>query len=311
MKRLLIFLVLLPLVCTSCAYDTARDNQKPNIVCTVFPQYDFAREICGNKVNLSMLLPPGGEAHSYEPAPKDILLLKDADLFITIGGESEHWALTLSQDTNTLKLLDSVKRYEEEHTEGMETVKHEHSEDCSHEEHSYDEHIWTSLKNAVLMCESICKAITELDPENKDYYEENTAAYTAELSKLDKKFAALRSNAERDTLLFGDRFPMRYLAEDLSLKYYAAFPGCSSKSEPSAKTVAFLADTAKAENIPVILYMDYSDGRVAKAIANECGAKVRRLYSCHNLSKEDFEEGQTYLSLMTKNLSVLKEALAK
>ena len=309
MKRLIILLFVFFALLTSCTQDTIENNGKPNIVCTVFPQYDFAKEICGDKVNLNMLLPPGAEAHSYEPSPKDILLLKDADLFIAIGGESEHWALSLAEDVNTLSLINYVEGYEEEHTEGMEEVKHEHNEECNHEEHSYDEHIWTSPRNAVLMCESICNAVIKIDPANKEYYRKNTNMYISELQKLGENFDNVRKNAKRNILIFGDRFPMRYLIEELSLKYYAAFPGCSSKSEPSAKTVAFLADTATQENIPVIFYMDYADGRVAKAIANESGAKVRRLYSCHNLSKEDFANGETYIGLMTKNLDALKEAL--
>ncbi len=309
MKKLLLLLLLFSCILTSCAKDTTKNDTKPNIVCTVFPQYDFARQICGDKANISMLLPPGAEAHSYEPSPKDILLLKEADLFITIGGESEHWALSLSEDVNTLRLIDSVVGYEEEHTEGMEEIRHTHSEECNHEEHSYDEHIWTSPQNAISMCKSICDEVTKMDPDNKEYYTKNTDMYITKLQKLSNDFILARKNAKRDILIFGDRFPMRYLIEELSLKYYAAFPGCSSKSEPSAKTVAFLSDTATEENIPVIFYMDYSDGRVANAIANESGAKALRLYSCHNLSKEDFANGETYIGLMTKNLDALKEAL--
>lgn len=318
MKKIFILLLTLTLLLCSCTDSKLSKDDKLNIVCTVFPQYDFVRQIAGDTVNLSMLLPPGSEAHSYEPSPKDILTLKNADLCIMIGGESEHWALHLIEGEElkhvpTLALIDNAVIYEEEHIEGMETGghTHKHDEDCDHsgKEKEYDEHIWTSPQNAIRMCQSICASLTELYPENADYYNTNCNSYIQKLSDLSNEFEKAVSQGVRSTLIFGDRFPLRYLTEELSLDYYAAFPGCSSKTEPSAKTVAFLADKVKTDSIPIVFYMDYSDGRIAKTIAKEANAKTARLYSCHNLSPEDLENGETYISLMKKNLNLIKEAL--
>lgn len=313
MKKILTIVCALILILTSsCTHSQKTNNDKLNIVCSVFPQYDFTRNIAGEKANISLLVPPGAEAHSYEPSPKDILKLREADIFIMIGGESEHWAehLLPNADKEKIKcihLIDSVTAHMEEHTEGMEEVSHTHVHDNEHKE--YDEHIWTSPKNAIKMCHAIFDALCHADAENKDFYKENLSKYEKELINLSRKFESVSKNPRRKTLVFGDRFPMRYLIEDMGIEYFAAFPGCSSKTEPSARTVAFLSDKVKEEKIPVVFYMDYSDGRTARVIANEAGAKESRLYSCHNLSKKDFEKGETYMSLMTKNLKEIKEAL--
>lgn len=320
MKRVFTLIFIVILLCTGCTTKPEDDKSKPNIVCTVFPQYDFVREIAQGRADVYMLLPPGGEAHSYEPSPEDILLLDDADLFIMIGGESEHWAMHLIEgeelkDTPTLKLYEYVNTYREEVTEGMETSghdhKHEHTDSCNHgeEKSEFDEHIWTSPQNAIVMCNVICDKLCAIDPDNESFYRKNAAEYCKKLAKLDNDLKDVVANSESDTIIFGDRFPMRYLVEDLKLTYYAAFPGCSSKTEPSAKTIAFLSDKVKEKSLPAVLYMDYSDGRIADTIARESNAKSLRLYSCHNLSREDFEEGKTYIELMYNNLSVLKEAL--
>jgi len=322
MRKLLIFLLILTILCsTSCSRDIVSDDNKLNIVCTVFPQYDFVREIAGSKVNVSMLIPPGSEAHSYEPSPKDIISLKNADLFIMIGGESEHWATHLLEGDElncvpTLKLIDYVIKHEEEHTEGMETSghNHKHTSDCdkSHKEtvHQYDEHIWTSPKNAALMCKAISSYLEDIDRDNATYYRNNCSSYIKKLDDLALEYKNAVQNGKRNTLIFGDRFPLRYLTEEISLDYYAAFPGCSSRTEPSAKTVAFLSDKLKEDDIPIVFYMDYSDGRIAKTIAKDTNAKAARLYSCHNLSQKDLSNGETYLSLMKKNLIKIKEALS-
>ncbi len=315
MKKLLaIVCVLLLTLVTSCMHSRTKNNDKLNIVCTVFPQYDFARNIAKDRVSLSLLLPPGAEAHSYEPSPKDILTLKEADIFIMTGGESEHWAEHLlskkdKEKITVIRLMESVTAHEEEHTEGMEESGHIHIHETENEHKEYDEHIWTSPKNAIKMCHAIYEVLCLADEENKEFYKENLLKYKKELAGLAEEFESISKNAKRKTLVFGDRFPMRYLTEDMGIDYFAAFPGCSSKTEPSAKTVAFLSDKVMSEKIPVVFYMDYSDGRIARVIANEAGAKERRLYSCHNLSKKDLENGENYISLMTKNLKEIKEAL--
>ena len=317
MKKLLVMLVALCVLFSSCTYSRKDENNKINVICTAFPQYDFVREIAGDNVNLKLLLPPGAEAHSYDPTPRDIIALSDSDIFIMIGGESEHWAMHLlkGQKSNSrivVNLFEHVTKYAEENIEGMETDGHTHNHENSQthdEEHTYDEHIWTSPHNAASMCSAITDALCKADSKNADIYIKNLDIYTQKLKELEKSFLELRKNSKRKLLVFGDRFPMRYLIEFMDLKYYAAFPGCSSKTEPSAKTIAFLSDKVKESDIPVVLYMDYSDGRIAKTIAMESDAKAKRLYSCHNLSEQDINNGESYISLMTENLNVLKEAL--
>jgi len=317
-KILLAFLMLVLVSGCSCKNSSPEDNNKINVVCTVFPQYDFVREIAKDKVNLTMLLPPGTEAHSYEPSPGDIIALKEADLFIAIGGESEHWALHLLEseelkNTNTLLLLNAVNTLNEEHKVGMDDVNHGHSHvhdtNCNHHDEEYDEHIWTSPENAIIMCNKICDALIKADRKNASFYLDNLNTYIKKLKKLNAEFTSLAKKAKRNTIVVGDRFPLRYLTEEISLDYYAAFPGCSSKSEPSVNTVIYLCNKAKEEKIPVIFSVDYSDGRIAKTIAEANNAKCMRLYSCHNLSKDQFKNGETYISLMKKNHSALKEAL--
>ena len=320
MKRFFVLILALALVlCQGCSPQSEEQKNRINVVCTVFPQYDFVKNIGKDKVNVTLLLPPGSEAHSYEPSPKDIITLSDADLFVAIGGESEHWALHLMEsedlkDIPTLKLMDKTVKYTTEQKEGMEEAHdhkhgHIHDENCEHHEEEYDEHIWTSPQNAIVMVEEICQSLCAIDSKNQDFYKANAKAYIAKLTKLKKDFEAVRSNAKRDTLVFGDRFPLRYLTEEFDLNYYAAFPGCSSKTEPSVDTIVFLTEKIKEENIPVIFYMDYSDGRIARAIADECEIKAAKLYSCHNLSKNDFKSDKSYVSLMYENLSAIEEAI--
>ncbi len=320
MKRFFILILAFALVlCQGCAPQSTEQNNRINVVCTVFPQYDFVKNIGKDKVNVTLLLPPGSEAHSYEPSPKDIITLSDADIFIAIGGESEHWAMHLMEsddlkDIPTLNLMDKTVKYTTEQKEGMEEAHdhnhgHIHDENCKHHVEEYDEHIWTSPQNAIVMVEEICKSLCSIDSKNQDFYKANAKAYIAKLTKLKKDFEAVRSLAKRDTLVFGDRFPLRYLTEEFDLNYYAAFPGCSSKTEPSVDTIVFLTEKIKEENIPVIFYMDYSDGRIARAIADECEIKAARLYSCHNLSKDDFKSDKSYVSLMYENLSAIEEAI--
>lgn len=305
-KTLAIFLLIFFCIgLSSCNSKELSDNGKPNVVCTVFPQYDFVREIAGEHVNLSMLLKPGSEAHSFEPAPKDILSIQNSDLFIMIGGESEQWAEKIikssKNDTKVLRLIEKVNTLEEEITDGMESDEIHHGEQ--------DEHIWTSPENAIVMANEICDALCSIDTENKDIYIENLKSYIKELSDLNSEFLKTVENGNRNTVVFADRFPFRYLTDSIKLKYFAAFPGCSSKTEPSAATVAFLIDKVKKEKIPAVFCVDYNEGKIAKSIESETGAKVLRMYSCHIISKSEFENGETYISLMKKNISALKEAL--
>ncbi len=290
--------------------DTAAP-QRLTIVTTIFPQYDFARQIAGEYADIAMLLPPGSESHSYEPTPQDILKIQNCDIFIYIGGESDAWVEQVleSMDTSSMQvltLMDCADLVEEEIVEGMQADKEKQSGD---EEAEYDEHIWTSPQNAVRMAEKIALAMIAADPANKDAYRANADAYIAALKELDQSFQQIANSAARKTLVFGDRFPFRYFADAYALTYYAAFPGCSTQAEPSAATVAFLIDKVKAEGIPVVFHIEFSNEKMADTIAEATGAKKLLLHSCHNVTKAEFASGVTYLALMRQNAENLKEAL--
>lgn len=324
------------------------NNQKVSVVTTIFPPYDFARQIAGDNADITMLLPPGGESHSFEPTPQDMIKIQNCDLFLYIGGENDQWVKKIldSVDTsnmNVIALMDTVSVVEEEIKEGMEDDEgHDHDGDSTHdedndhahdgdsaqeqdrepagaedsgtkeketEEPEYDEHVWTSPRNAIQITKGIMEGLCEVDPDNADEYRANAAAYMDQLNKLDGTFKALVDSAVRKTIVFGDRFPFRYFADEYGLDYWAAFPGCSTETEPSAATVAFLTDKVKEEKIPVIFKIELSNGNIARSISEATGAKVLTLHSCHNLTKSDFENGETYLSLMEKNVDALKEAL--
>lgn len=295
-------------------------EQTLSVVTTIFPQYDFVRQIAGDKVDLKMLLKPGEESHSYEPTPQDIIAIQNCDIFIYVGGENDAWVediLESMPDTGmrTLRLVDCVETVEEEHVEGMEEQPgHSHEEEEEeHEEihsvHEVDEHVWTSPENASLIVEQIAALLAESDPENGSAYEENAAQYQKELESLDQEFRDIVDHAQRKLLIFGDRFPFRYFADAYGLEYYAAFPGCASDTEPSAATMAFLIKKTEEENVPAVLKMELSNDNIASAVAEAAGTDVKVFYSCHNLSAEQFEAGETYLSMMEKNAQTLKEVL--
>ena len=301
------------------------ENEKISVVATIFPQYDFVRQIAGENVELKMLLKPGEETHSYEPTPQDIIAIQNSDLFIYVGGENDAWVEDILESMpdngrKTLKLVDCVDTVEEEHVEGMKEERgHEHDEDdAEHEEHGQeethsvheiDEHVWTSPLNAVKIVEQIKEELCEIDSENAPDYEENAEAYVAQLKELDQEFQDVVDHSKRKLMIFGDRFPFRYFAEAYGLDYYAAFSGCASDTEPSAATMAFLINKVQDENIKTVLKMELSNENIAKAIAEATNADVKEFYSCHNLTAEQFADGETYLSLMEKNVETLREVL--
>lgn len=290
------------------------------VVTTIFPPYDFVREIAGDRVQLKMLLKPGEESHSYEPTPQDIIAVQNCDLFIYTGGENDVWVEDIlssmpDEDRLTLRLTDCVETLEEEHVEGMkEEPGHTHYEEEDTEEthsvHEIDEHVWTSPVNASLIADEIRKLLDQADPVNQEFYDENTEQYQEKLSQLDSAFRDVVDHAQSRTLIFGDRFPFRYFADEYGLNYYAAFPGCAGDTEPSAATMAFLIDKVRELQVPAVLKMELSNANIAEAIAETTGTEVKVFYSCHNLSAEDFENGESYLSMMYKNVETLKEVLA-
>ncbi|MBQ1413470.1 MAG: zinc ABC transporter substrate-binding protein [Clostridia bacterium] len=321
---LLLCAALLSGLCQGCApVDSDMDDGKISIVATAFPQYDFARRIAGDRANITLLLKPGMEAHSYEPSPKDIIRISHCDLFLNVGGESETWLESVldtvpNPHRRTVAALDCVDPLEEETMEGMQSHEHhhhhdgdeeEHHEDEEEEEEEYDEHVWTSPMNAVKIVNAISEALCEIDPENAPYYRENTDAYVEELLALDEAFREVVSDSQRNVLIFGDRFPLLYFVREYGLTYYAAFPGCAAETEPSAATVAFLIDTVRREKVPVIFYIELSNHKVADAIAECTGVRTALFHTCHNISYDDFASGKTYLSLMQANVEALREAL--
>lgn len=290
-------------------------KEKTTIVTTTFAPYDFARNIAGDKAEAVMLLSPGEESHTYEPTPKDIMKIKECDVFVYGGGESEKWVdsilESLDSDIKTVKMMDVVELYEEKLSEGMEEDEahgHSHSE---HDEHTeeYDEHVWTSPLNAIEITKAISSAVIEADSENKDYYWDNTEKYINSLKKLDADFIGALADCERDYIVIGDRFPLRYLTERYGIDYYAAFPGCSAQVEANPVTIAFLNEKVKDENIPVVFKVDLSSGNVAYSVSDATGARVETLYSCHVISADDYNNGESYISLMQKNIEALKTAL--
>ena len=305
---------------------SGRSDGKISIVATIFPQYDFARRIAGDRADIKMLLRPGMEAHSYEPSPKDIIGISKCDLFLNVGGESESWLETVLESADNphmriVSAIDCVEPIEEETAEGMQSREHHHGhehEEEAHEAHhhddgdeeeEYDEHVWTSPMNAIAIVNEINRALCELDPDNADFYCDNTNQFVAELTALDNAFREVVADAKRRIFLFGDRFPLLYFVREYGLDYYAAFPGCAAETEPSAATVAFLINTVKRERIPVVFYIELSNHKVADAIAEATGTRTAQFNTCHNISARDFEAGESYLSLMEKNVAILREAL--
>jgi zinc transport system substrate-binding protein len=318
MKRIiaLVLAVLLIFTMAACGKkDTpnAEVSDKISVIATIFAPYDFVREIVGDKADVAMLLPPAAESHSFEPTPQDIIAIQNCDVFIYVGGESDEWVNEVleSMDTSKMKivtLMDCVEVVEEEIVEGMEDEEEAEGE-TGEEEPEYDEHVWTSPRNAKLIVGKLSAAFEEIDTANANTYKQNTTAYLAKLDELDAKFQAVVASAVRKTIVFGDRFPFRYFADAYGLDYFAAFPGCSTETEPSAATVAFLIDKVNDEKIPVVFHIELSNEKMANTIAEATGAKVLMLHAVHNVSKADFEKGESYLSLMTANVETLKEAL--
>ncbi len=298
-------------------------SDKLQIVTTLFPQYDFARVIGGDKVDVTLLLPAGMESHSYEPTPADIIKINKADLFIYTGESMEQWAHSIIQsvDSNEVYVLDVSKNVpllapnstvednhdheDENHAHDAEVeVGHDHSEGDGHN-HTYDPHIWASPKNAMIMVNNILEALCEVDSENADYYKDNANAYLAELEELDHELEDVVTNAKRDTIYHGGRFAMQYLTNQYGIHYVSA----PFEAEPSAALVAQMIKEIKEQNIPVIYYEELVDPKISQMISDETGAKMLLLHSCHNVSKEDFNNGVTYLSLMKQNVENLKVGL--
>lgn len=293
-----------------------KEKNKIKIVTTIYPEYDWLKNIIKgeeDRFDISILMSSGVDLHNFQPTAKDILDIWTADLFVYVGGESDDWAESAIRQApnvnlktiNLMALLkDKVKI--EESKEGMEEEEHHE------EEIEYDEHVWLSLKNAMLVCSALENEIEELDKENEVVYKENLANYLSELTKLDAEYREIVSNAKRKVLLFGDRFPFRYMVEDYGIDYYAAFKGCSAETEASFKTIKFLSDKLSEEDIPYVVKIEKSDEKIARAIienSSKKDASIETMYSVQAVDKKDIENGETYLSYMKKNAEVLKKVL--
>ncbi|HAP79630.1 MAG TPA: zinc ABC transporter substrate-binding protein [Ruminococcus sp.] len=298
-------------------YIKNNDNDELSIVTTCFPPYDFARAVKGNTDNITMLISAGAEAHSYEPTPLDILKIQQCDVFIYIGGEGEVWAdeILNSMDTSgkyILKLSDYAELLEEADIEGANSA-HEHHNHSEHEEEhddcDFDEHIWTSPENAISMTEAVCNTLSDADSEKADLYRKNTEEYTDKLRKLDSDFRDMISGAKSNLIVVGDRFPFRYLADEYNLRYYSAFSGCSSETEPGVYTMAFLINKVLENKVKNIFCLEFSTRKVAEKLSDATGAEILTLHSCSNVSRDDFRNNVTYIDLMYQNLNTLKEAL--
>ncbi len=293
----------------------SEDDSRLKIVTTIFPYYDFVRQIAGDKAEIVLAVPAGMDTHSFEPTAADMINFGRADLIIYNGGEMEGWVNEVieaasNDDIIAEEMMNYVDTVVEEIVEGMEPDKHEHSEEEDiHEEEEYDEHIWTSPKNAIRLVKKIVEIISDADSENAEFYKENGNKYIEKLARIDKSFMDIVKSSNRRYIIFGDRFPLRYFVEEYGLTYSAAFAGCSADTEPSADTIAYLIDSAKKEEVPVILKIELTSPRVADIIAEETDAEVMTFYTCHNVTREQFNNGITYYDLMRENVEVLKEAL--
>ena len=306
-------------------------GRKLKVAATLFPYYDFVRQVAGDQVELSLVIPAGMDSHSFEPTPRDIRTMQEADVIIANGGAMEHWVDQVvdsfdREDQTVVIMMDHVDAVEEEIVEGMEHSDEGHGhvhvhedgeedghleEDESQYEIEFDEHIWTSPVNAMRMVDVIAETLTERDPDHGAMYQAGAAAYLEELERLDKEFREVRDSAVHDMIVMGDKFPLRYFADTYGLRYRAAFSGCSSDTEPSARTIAYLIDKVKEEGLPVIYYLELSSHRVAEIIGEETGAVPLLFHSCHNVTRRQFEEGVTYLELMEQNVKNLREGLCK
>lgn len=327
-----VLLLLFALGMTGCSVKGGTGKLK--IVCTIFPQYDWVREVLGDKVNdveLTLIMDNGADLHNYQPTTEDIITISSCDLFIYVGGESDGWVKdvlkeAINKDMKVISLLDTVSDNvkTEEIVEGMEQEDahdHDHDHDYDHDEghneeggieSGYDEHVWLSVNNAKRIVERIAKELIALDADDRMVYEENAQVYLTKLESLHEKYKNMTENAARDTLLFADRFPFRYLVEDYNLNYYAAFSGCSAETEASFETIAFLSDKMDALKLPVIFVLENASDKLAKSIienSNNKQVEIAVLNSIQSVTKKDIQNGFSYIGAMEDNLLILQNAL--
>lgn len=347
-KKILCFVIALTLCLslTACggSNKTEKKQYKLKVMTTLFPYYDFARAVIGDidDIDLQLLVSPGQDDHSFEPTPKDVVAINQADLFIYNGGSIENWVDTVIQSLDNkkqqqMRMMDAIGQERllgEEEEEGVFAVSdhdHDHEDSHSHtkdetdehsqagntseqEEHSHadeelDEHIWTSPANAEILVDSICQKLSQMMPEHKVQFRKNADNYIKQIKQLDTKFKNITSKATHKEVIFADKFPIKYFAKEYGLKYYAAFAGCSGDTEPSAKTVAFLIDKVKKNDVKGIFYLELSSTAMADTICQDTGTVAYQFNSCHNITNGQFKAGVTYVQLMKENAKILEKAL--
>ncbi len=295
---------------------------------TLFPYYDFARQIGGDVIDLELIVPAGMDSHSFEPTPADMRKFEEADVVILNGGVMEHWAQQVlesvgREDQTVVFMMDYVEAVEEELVEGMEESGHSHSHGASHDGHEeghfhddghqedieYDEHIWTSPVNAIRFVEVITRVLCQEDPDHQAEFEAGRDRYVKELEEIHEGFCQVAADRKRNLIVVGDRFPFRYLADQYGFEYRAAFSGCGTDTEPSARTIAYLIDKVEQEGVPAVYYLELSSHRVSEIIGEENGAVPLLLHSCHTVTRSELESGVTYVELMRQNIENLRKGL--
>ena len=291
------------------------EQKKYSVVSTSFPGYDFARAVTKNtNISTKMLVKPGAETHTYEPTPQDIIDIKNADMFVYVGGDSDDWVKKVLKDVDTkkthvVKLVDLVSTVEEEIVEGMEDEyehDHEHDHDEEEEGPEVDEHVWTSPKKAMEIVKKIAEVASEIDAAEKNKIDDNAEKYVAEIAEVDKDLHQV-IDGKISEIVVADRFPFRYFADEFGLKYAAAFSGCSEQTEASAKTISFLINKVKQDKVKKIYKIELSNGKIAETVSKDTGAEVLELHSAHNVTADDFSKGVTYVDLMKRNLLALSK----
>ena len=314
-KKIGVFFLLLVLclqILAGCAPVPKQEDGKNRIqvVATLFPQYDFARAIAGDRAEVTLLLPPGVESHSFEPTPADIMKINACDLFVYTGKYMEPWAekiiAGMSGNGKALDVSQGITLDAEEETH-EEQGEHEHHED--HDHGGFDPHIWTDPQNAKIMVQNIADALSQADEPNRAYYQSNAQNYLAQLDALDAQLQEIVTTAKRREIVFGGRFALHYFAKRYGIQYVAAFDSCSSETEPSVRVITQIIDEIREKQIPVIFYEELTDPKVSRAIAEDTGIKMLMLHSCHNVSRKELQNGATYLSIMEQNAKNLKEGL--
>ena len=303
MKRIFTFFLIsiLVLTCCACSQNTEKSLNKLQITATLFPQYDFAREIAGDKADVMLLAPAGADGHTYEPTPAEIIKITESDMFIYTGKHMEAWAEKIigSIDSENLKIVDVSENID---------LKFAVTHHTSYEE-EYDPHIWTDPNNVKIMLDNITKALCDIDRNNADYYNTRAKEYKLKLDELDKNFLQTVAEARTNKMIFGDSFAFAYFTERYGLEHKAAFDSCSAESEPSAFVITQIIEEIKKDNIPVVYYSETSNKKVPESIAQETGAQPLLFHSCHTVTKQEIDNGTTYLTLMNQNLENLKKGL--